>query len=64
MIAKPSIGELLSKTDNSRYSLVIVVSKRARQLSSGSQALTDFKAESKVTIAAHELAEGKLEIAQ
>lgn len=61
MIAKPSIGELLDRI-NSRYTLVTVVSKRARQLAEGNPQLTKFKAESKVTIAAHEVAEGKLTI--
>jgi len=61
MIAKPSIGDLLDKI-GSRYTLVTVVSRRARQLAEGKSPLTNFKAESKVTIAAHEVAEGKLTI--
>ena len=37
MIAKPSIGELLSKTDDSRYSLVIVISKNMIALKRGKE---------------------------
>lgn len=61
MIAKPSIGELLDKID-CRYTLVTVVSRRARQIANGSMPLTKFEAESKVSVAAHEVAEGKLYI--
>ena len=46
MIIKPTVTELLEKIDN-RFELVILVSKRARQISA-------------VTIAANEIAEGKV----
>lgn len=59
MIAQPSIGELLDKM-HSRYILVTATSKRARQLANGEEPLTDFEVESKVSIAAHEIAEGKI----
>ena len=61
MLTKPNINELLNKIDN-RYQLVIVVSKRARQLSEGSLPLTKIKEESNVSIAAHEVSENKVYI--
>ena len=63
MIAKPSIGELLDKM-NSRYTLVTAVSKRARQLANGDESITKFEADSKVSVAAHEVAEGKVYLVQ
>lgn len=61
MIVKPSVSELLERTEN-RYELVIATSKRARQLAAGAPKLTNVKEESKVTTAAHEIAEGKVKI--
>ena len=61
MIQKPTVTELLTKAKN-RYELVIMTSKRARQLAKGAEPLTDVKEESKVTVAANEIAEGKVTI--
>ena len=61
MIEKPTVTELLTKADN-RYELVIMTSKRARQLAKGAPKLIETEEESKVTIAANEIAEGKVEI--
>ena len=61
MMVKPSVNELLEKAEN-RYALVIATSKRARQLSIGEKPLTDKKEESMVTLAADEIAEGKVRI--
>ena len=61
MMVKPSVTELLKKANN-RYELVIATSKRARQISNGDKPLTDVKEESSVTLAANEIAEGKVEI--
>ena len=61
MIVKPSVAELLERAEN-RYELVIATSKRARQLAAGAPQLTDVKEESKVTVAANEIAEGKVSI--
>lgn len=61
MIEKPSVTELLKKADN-RYELVIMTSRRARQIANGSPVLTDVKEESNVTLAANEIAEGKVKI--
>ena len=61
MMVKPTVGELLEKVDN-RYSLVIMTAKRARQLAQGAQPLTDKKEATYVTLAADEIAEGKVTI--
>lgn len=61
MIVKPSVTELLKKANN-RYELVIATAKRARQIASGAEPLTDVKEESPVTLAANEIAEGKVTV--
>ena len=61
MIVKPTVQELLTKARN-RYELVIATSKRARQISSGAEVKTNVKEESAVTLAANEIAEGKIEV--
>lgn len=61
MIVKPTVAELLTKSKN-RFELVIATSKRARQLSDGEEVLTDSDDVSKVSLAADEIAEGKVKI--
>lgn len=61
MMVKPSVAELLKKSKN-RFELVIATSKRARTIASGSEVLVDTLEESPVTIAAEEIAAGKVEI--
>jgi DNA-directed RNA polymerase subunit omega len=61
MMVKPTVSELLTKVDN-RFRLVIATSKRARQIATGSEILTDEDDESPVTLAADEIAEGKVKI--
>lgn len=61
MIVKPTVVELLNKAKN-RYELVIATSKRARQISNGDKPLTDVNEVSAVTLAANEIAEGKVTI--
>lgn len=61
MIMKPTVTELLKKTQN-RYELVIATAKRARQISAGDPTLTKVNEKSPVTIAANEIAEGKVKI--
>lgn len=62
MMVKPSVSELLTKANN-RYELVIATAKRARQISlKKSEDKKDTKVESPVTIAANEIAEGKVKI--
>lgn len=59
MMVKPSVSELLEKVDD-RYELVVITSKRARQLADGAEPLTNKKEHSNVTLAAQEIAEGKV----
>lgn len=61
MIVKPTVVELLTKAKN-RYELVIATSKRARQIANGDKPLTDVNEVSPVTLAANEIAEGKVTI--
>lgn len=61
MITEPNVEELLKKSKN-RYELVIATSKRARQIALGDTPLTKVKEESPVTLAANEIAEGKVTI--
>lgn len=61
MMVKPTVKELLTKVDN-RFELVVVTAKRARQIAEGKEVLTDVDAESPVTLAASEIAEGKVNI--
>ena len=63
MIIKPTVQELLTKAKN-RYELVIATSKRARQIASGAEVKTNVKEESAVTLAANEIAEGKVDIVE
>ncbi len=61
MIVKPTVGELLTKAQN-RYELVIATARRARQIAAGDETKTKVKEESPVTLAANEIAEGKVTI--
>ena len=58
-MVKPSVQELLKEVDN-RYRLVVVTSKRARQIAAGDITMTKSKEKSPVTLAANEIAEGKV----
>lgn len=59
----PSIVDLLKKTGN-RYSLVIVTSKRARQLIDGSEETIKTVSNKPLTIAINEVNEGTVEFEQ
>ncbi len=61
MMVKPTNAELLTKTD-SKFRLVIATAKRARQLAEGYEKLTKVDEVAPVTIAANEIAEGKVQI--
>ena len=56
----PDIKDLMRNMD-SRYTLVITAAKRARQLTGGAEPLTRFRSDKPVTLAIHEIAEGKVE---
>ncbi len=57
MLLYPSINELQDKAD-SRYSLVILTAKRARDIVDGRPALTEDECERPVSQAAKEIADG------
>lgn len=61
MIVKPTTAELMTKTD-SKFRLVIATARRARQIAEGKEILTDVDEQAPVTIAANEIAEGKVKI--
>lgn len=62
-MVKPTVEELLKKVDN-RFELVVATAKRARQLSKGEKSLIDKEEASTVTLAADEIAEGKINVSE
>ena len=61
MRVQPTVTKKKKKAKN-RYELVIATSRRARQIAAGAEPKTDVKEESPVTLAANEIAEGKVKI--
>jgi len=61
MMVKPTVKDLLTKVDN-RFALVVATAKRARQIANGDDILIDTDEEAPVTIAANEIAEGKVSV--
>lgn len=61
MMVKPTVKELLTKVNN-RFELVIATAKRARQIADGDKVLINTDEEAPVTIAANEIAEGKVSV--
>ena len=61
MIIEPKVTELLKIVDN-RFELVLATAKRARKLADGEKCLSNVKERSTVTLAANEIAEGKVKI--
>ena len=59
MLVKPELERLLPKVDN-RYTLAIMIAKRARQLVDGAQPLAKSSSPNLVTIACEELASDKI----
>lgn len=55
----PSIDVLVEKVD-SKYTLVVLASKRAREIMNGEPALTDSKSNKPVTVALEEVAKNKV----
>lgn len=55
----PSIVDLLAKVDN-RYSLVIITSKRARQIIDGDKPLIDVEKNKPLTVAINEVNSGAI----
>jgi DNA-directed RNA polymerase subunit omega len=60
MLVKPQIEQLLPHVDN-RYSLAILIAKRARQLVEGAQPLVDTDSPNNVSIACQELDEYQIQ---
>jgi DNA-directed RNA polymerase subunit omega len=56
---EPEINKLMKNMD-SRYTLVIAVAKRARQINDGAQRLTKYHSDKPVTLAIHEIGEKKV----
>ncbi|AJA48178.1 DNA-directed RNA polymerase subunit omega [Clostridium pasteurianum DSM 525 = ATCC 6013] len=56
----PSIVDLVKKAGD-RYSVVVITSKRARQIISGSKPLVDIDANKPLTIAINELDQDKFQ---
>ncbi len=59
-MTKPSVSELLKHAE-CRYTLVVKVSKRARQLVAGSQPLIDTRENKAVSIAVEEIDRGLID---
>ena len=59
MMVKPAVTDLLKKVDN-RYSLIIMTSKRARQIASGATPLVNVDEKSPVTVAVNEIFDEKV----
>jgi DNA-directed RNA polymerase subunit omega len=55
----PSIDKLMSLAD-SKYSLVVAASKRARRIQDGAEKLVNVQTNKNVTVALHEIAEEKV----
>ena len=62
MLVKPTVPELLRKSNKNRYNLVIATAKRARQIANGSKPMTDEDDTSPVTLAADEIGEGNVKV--
>lgn len=58
-IVHPPMGNLLKKVD-SRYTLVVLAAKRARQLLDGAEAKVSVRTTKNVTKALAEVAEGRI----
>lgn len=55
----PSLDVLVEKVD-SKYTLVVLAAKRAREIMDGQQPLADSKSNKPVTVALEEVAQGKI----
>lgn len=55
----PSLDVLVQKVD-SKYTLVVLAAKRAREIMDGQQPLAESKSNKPVTVALEEVAQGKI----
>lgn len=60
-VTKPPLEELLDQVE-SKYALVIVAAKRARQLKDGALPLVDIDSTNPVSIALEEISTGKVRV--
>ncbi len=56
----PPLNEIMAKVDN-RYTLIVEVSKRARQIVDGASPLIEIESANPVTVAIHEILNDKIE---
>ena len=59
MLIKPTLESLMTKVD-SKYTLVTLAAKRARQLTDGDEPLVDVDTTKAVSIAMEEIDQGKI----
>lgn len=59
MITEPNTEELRKRV-NDTYELIVLAAKRAREIHQGSEKLTIFRHQHPLTLAAHEITEGKV----
>ncbi len=55
----PSLDVLVDKVD-SKYTLVVLAAKRAREIMNGEDALVDSKSNKPVTVALEEVSQGRI----
>ncbi len=55
----PSLDNLVDKVD-SKYTLVVLAAKRAREIMNGEESLLDSKSNKPVTVALEEIAQGRI----
>jgi DNA-directed RNA polymerase subunit omega len=60
-MARITVEDCLNRIDN-RFELVLVASKRARQIANGAQALVDIGNDKPTVVALREIGEGKLDM--
>lgn len=63
MMTKPTMSELMKKIEN-RYALVVATAKRARQIAAGDEKLVECDDVAPVTVAAKEIEEEKVTLAE
>jgi DNA-directed RNA polymerase subunit omega len=55
----PSLDTLVDKVD-SKYTLVVLAAKRAREIMNGEESLVDSRSNKPVTVALEEVSQGKI----
>jgi DNA-directed RNA polymerase subunit omega len=55
----PSLDVLVDKVD-SKYTLVVLAAKRAREIMNGEESMVDSKSNKPVTVALEEVAQGRI----